>query len=377
MRVLVAAGFEAGSHWANTINSVKMAEGFARLGHEVAIICFASLDGGKKPVEELAKMYGLEKVVKWVQLPPKVMGKRVDVHWGFSSMALVVCMRFKPDFVFSRNYIFPYLTSKLGIPTVAESHAHAGNRTRPFLRVIRGAGNKNYRKLVTISRVLVEHYQKLGVPEDKLLVLPDAVDLHLFERPERLPENPYQNPGPHIVYAGHLYDYKGIPTIIEAAESLPEYEFHLVGGFPEDVKRHKGIVREKRLQNVYLHGLKQHSEMPPYLWHADVLLLPPSQYHPSAAWTSPVKLGEYLASGTPVVATSIMALREWLSEEEVEFVEPDDAKALAKGVKSVMDDKDKTKQRIRTGLKMARTLSYETRVRRILNACGYDQDRIG
>ena len=39
MKILVASAFEASSQWAHAINTVKMAQGFARLGHAVTLVC--------------------------------------------------------------------------------------------------------------------------------------------------------------------------------------------------------------------------------------------------------------------------------------------------------------------------------------------------
>ena len=169
-----------------------------------------------------------------------------------------------------------------------------------------------------------------------------------------------------MAYVGHLYDYKGIPTILQAAALLPKVDFHLIGGLPEDVSRQRARVEQMELNNVTLHGLRSHSAVPPFLWHADALLLPPSARHPSAAWTSPLKVGEYLASGTPVVATAIPALQDWLSEQEVKFVPPDDAAAMADGILTVLRDPEYSMGLTQAGLKKAQTLSYQHRAARVL-----------
>jgi glycosyltransferase involved in cell wall biosynthesis len=254
----------------------------------------------------------------------------------------------------------------MGITTVAESHAQPGTTSVPFLRLVQATHHPAFRLWVTISEHLADHYQSLGVPRDKLIVLPDAVDLQLFQRPVSLPPSPYCSDQPVVAYIGHLYDYKGIPTILQAAALLPEVGFHLVGGLPEDLSRQRARVEQMGLDNVTFHGLRPHSEVPPFLWHADTLLLPPSAHHPSAAWTSPLKVGEYLASGTPVVATSIPALRDWLSVHEVKFVPPDDAVAMADGILSILKDPDYSMSLSEAGLKKAQTLSYQHRAARVL-----------
>jgi glycosyltransferase involved in cell wall biosynthesis len=372
MRILVAGSFEAASMWAHAVNTVKMAQGFARLGHDVTILCQGPSAGPIAPAE-LARLYGLTEALRWVQIPSTVLRHRVGEHWGFALLALPSILSSRPNMIFARNYILPWVTSRCGIPTIAESHAHPDNRTAPLLRLVSATRHKDFKTWVTISHHLAEHYRSLGVPEGKLLVLPDAVDLALFQRPQDLPSSPYSDRGPHVLYSGHLYDYKGIPTILQAAARLPAVEFHLLGGWPEDIARQQERANEQGLTNVVFHGLRPHSEVPPFLWHASVLLLPPSQHHPSAAWTSPLKLGEYLASGTPVVATDIPALRDWLTDTEVEFVPPDDPEAMARAIDHLLSNGARTQQLGLAGLGKARDLSYERRAASVLQAAGFKE----
>ena len=323
MRIAVVASMEAGVEKAYAINSVNMAQGFAKLGHDVTLITFANR-GGKRPLDELKELYDIRVPLDWIQLPRVFRKRFISSDLPFALMALLQLWRVHPDFVFSRSYITPVLSARYGFPTVAESHAHTDNRTPPFLKMIEATNNySQLRYLITISNVLSEHYQLLGVPQDKMLVLPTGVDMNRFTRPEHLPLSPYTTNKPNVTYVGHLYDYKGIPTILETAKLCLDTNFHLIGGSPQDIERIQNIIIEKNLVNVTLHGHKRQSELPSYLWNADILLLPPSLDHPSAHWTSPVKLGEYLASGTPVIATRIPALQDWLTDEQVTFIEPD------------------------------------------------------
>jgi glycosyltransferase involved in cell wall biosynthesis len=343
-----------------------MAHGFAQRGHEVTVVCYRPSEK-RVSQAELAHIYGLRKPVRWIQVPRKLLQRPIGQHWEFCLLALPVVLLMRPDLVFARSYIFPWLSSKVGIPTVVESHAPLDNRTAPFLHLVDAASHRNLRLWVTISGRLADHYRSLGVPRDKLIVLPDGADISFFSRPSVLPPSPYTHHAPIAVYTGHLYDYKGIPTILETAALRPDVQFHLVGGWPEDVARQQARIELMGLSNVTLHGLKAQVEIPPFLWHANALLLPPSANHPSAAWTSPLKLGEYLASGTPTVATSIPALRDWLSEDEVEFVNPDDPGALAAGITEVLKDRIYARNLTRRGLEKVRNFSYESRAQRILD----------
>jgi glycosyltransferase involved in cell wall biosynthesis len=331
-------------------------------------------------VEALNRYYGIETPIRWYRLPARLMGRRVTPHWFYTALALPTLLRLRPDFVYSRNYALPASTSRLAIPTAAETHAWPENSEPAFRLLLKATHHRGFRRCVTISHRLAEQYAALGAQADKIRVLADAVDLRLFERPDAMERHPSpygkvvdgsnaSTGGPHVVYAGHLYDYKGIPAILDAAVLLPDVRFHLVGGLPADIERHAQTIRERALSNVTLHGLKPYADVPPYLWHADVLLLPPSARHPSAAWTSPVKLGEYLASGAPVIATDIPALRDWLSDGpdgEVRFVAPDDGAALAEGIRHILADPATAGRLSRAARRKAARLTYEGRAAAIL-----------
>lgn len=369
MRIAVVVSMEAGVEKAYAINSVNMAQGFAQLGHDVTLVTFAQRSG-KCDFDDLRIQYDIRVPLRWIQLPRIIRKRFISADLPFALMALFQLMRMRPDFVFVRSYIAPILSAKYGFPTVAESHAHTDNRTLPFLKMIAATTRyQNFRKLITISDVLSTHYQSLGVPSDKMLVLPTGVDIDRFA-PSDTP-SPYSTDKPNVTYVGHLYDYKGIPTIIEAATKLPDLNFHLIGGLPKDIDRVQQKINELSLSNVTLHGFKPQPEIPPYLQHADMLLLPPSLDHPSARWTSPVKLGEYLASGTPVIATRIPALEDWLTDEQVTFITPDSATAMVGAIHDGLVNPVSAEKKAEQGRQLAETFSYQVRAQIILTSCGF------
>jgi glycosyltransferase involved in cell wall biosynthesis len=74
---------------------------------------------------------------------------------------------------------------------------------------------------------------------------------------------------------------------------------------------------------------------------ADALVLPNSAEKTiSAEYTSPLKLFEYMAAGKPIVASDLQSVREVLDEGNACLVPPDNPKALAKGIHSVLDNPD-------------------------------------
>lgn len=361
MRIVVASPLEAGSQWAHALNTIKMADGFTRLGHDVTLV--TRRDGGSEiPHRELVEMYGIDQRLRWQQLKTTYAGVNVFRQgFPFSWKAYRVARSLNAELVYGRDFYFPWLCARAGIDAAAESHAPPGTDSLRFRTLVRASRMPSFRMWVTISETLRDYYASRGADAARIRVLPDAVDLSMFLRPADVGKNPYGAGGPNVVYAGHLYDYKGIPTILDAAGRLPDVRFHLIGGWPEDVSRHRATAAERRMHNVTFHGLRRYSEVPAFLWHADLLLLPPSADHPSAAWTSPVKLGEYLASGTPVIATDIPALRRWLTDEETQFIAADDGDAMADAVTELLGDRPRCGALSASGVALAHSLSYETR----------------
>lgn len=377
MRIMVISGLGAGSQLAHAINTVKMAQGFARLGHDVTLVC--QRDGDRRRRErELREIYGLTTDLRWIVLRDRLGGRPVGQHWKFAALALPHVVKGRPEFVFTRSYWVPRMTSRLGVPTAAETHAFAGSEAPEFLGMLNAVRRPSFRCLVTISPVLAEYYASRGAPSGKILVLPDAVDVEAFRPPREPGASPYEGPGPHIVYSGHLYDYKGIPTLLEAAQQAPDLQFHFVGGTEEDLQRQREAAERGSLRNVTFHGMKRQCDLPPFLWHADVLVLPPSGAHPSAAWTSPVKLGEYLISGRPVVMSDIPALKASVPAECAEYFEADRAGNLVDALRRVLHSPERRAQLVLAGGRLAETLSYESRARKILEASGLRAEtRIG
>ena len=127
--------------------------------------------------------------------------------------------------------------------------------------------------------------------------------------------------------------------MLEAIVRATNY-FVFVGGMKNDLIRFSLLIRQKQLNNVLLVGQRPHAEIPYYLKAADVLVLPNSATEKiSSHYTSPMKLFEYMASGTPIVASDLPSIREVLNWQNATLVRPDDPKDLARGIEAVLKNK--------------------------------------
>lgn len=374
----VIGQFEAGSSLAHAINVVKTAGGFARLGHRVIVCCRAPQNGAS--VQRVACDYG-EPSLEWRFEPRGAIETGSDLGREFARWAVGVCTAERCEIVYARHFLGALAAARTRVKAILETHAHAGEPNALLEECLRNLGP--YKKdqiasLVTISMILKEDYLRRGADSGRVHVVPDGVDLDLFGAVQaecRGPARPRSRPV--AMYAGHLYDYKGIPTILESARLMPDVDFVLLGGLPEDQARVRSQISAESIPNVRLMGAIPHSEVAARLKEADVLLLPPSGKHPSARWTSPVKLGEYLASGRAIVASDIPALRDLVEPPSVRWFRPDDAYSLAESIREALTEtpQERTSREV-CAAEWAHRYSYVERARRILASVLSDENRI-
>lgn len=149
--------------------------------------------------------------------------------------------------------------------------------------------------IIAASDVLASRF-----PAHKTLAIPHGVDYRLFSEPAlRAPDLPVGRP--IAGFYGALADWIDVGMIAHAAKSLPNWDFVLIGPVQTNIS-----VLE-RLPNVHLLGPRAHSTLPSYSQHWTISMLP---FHDNAQIQAcnPLKLREYLAAGTPIVATPFAAL---------------------------------------------------------------------
>lgn len=182
-----------------------------------------------------------------------------------------------------------------------------------------------------ISRI-AERYK---FPIDRMLRQPNAVEAKDFDISTSQEDARAQLGLPHegeiALYTGHLFGWKGVHTLADAAAFLPaNVSILFVGGTTEDRSALQTYISEHNLPRISFVPHQTPDKIPLYQKAADVLVLPnTAKEEASRIETSPVKLFEYLASGKPIVASDIPSIRDIVSDKEVFFAKPDDGKNFA------------------------------------------------
>ena len=156
------------------------------------------------------------------------------------------------------------------------------------------------RKVDLILVVSEELAQKL--PGSKTVMLPHGVDYDLFATPAEPPAYHSKLQGPVAGFYGSLSEWLDVEMLTRTATALPGWTFVFVGA----VKTNIGALSE--LPNVKFIGPKPHSRLPAYVQSWDVAMLP-FRHNRQIEACNPLKLREYLASGTAIASTDFPAVR--------------------------------------------------------------------
>jgi glycosyltransferase involved in cell wall biosynthesis len=230
------------------------------------------------------------------------------------------------DAIVSRNLYAAFLFGVLKRrPLVFETHQLEHGARKPIQRLVM---TRPWVTTVVISKRLREHLEHHhGTSPSHTVVLHDAAPdgirpLDVGDRRSTLRTLVPDAAGPWDAicgYFGHLYAGRGIEVIEAVAALRPRTLFLIYGGNEADVSARR---KSNALPNVKFMGHVTHVEARRLMRAFDVLLMPYQTRvsigvagHDTANWMSPMKMFEYLATGVPVVASDLAALREVLRHE--------------------------------------------------------------
>ena len=192
--------------------------------------------------------------------------------------------------------------------------------------------------IVTTTGNLAELERRFG-KRLRVAVIPNGTRL----QPDRKFETLHPIPPLCVVYAGHLYPWKGVDVLLQALVKLEGVNATIIGGdaAEPDFQRLQDTSRSIGLgSRVEFVGMVEPSRVSGLLAKGDVLVLPNVGAEPTVNHTSPLKLFEYMAAGKPIVASNLPSIREVLRDgENAVLVEPGNPTALTSGLRRVLEDR--------------------------------------
>jgi glycosyltransferase involved in cell wall biosynthesis len=139
--------------------------------------------------------------------------------------------------------------------------------------------------------------------------LPNVADYEHFRKAAGalpIPPDIASIPRPRIGFVGAIADYKvDFNLVARIAQRRPEWHWVLIGKVGEGQPGTN--VDKLSAPNIRLMGPRPYEDLPTYLAHFDVVVLPcPLNDYTQSMF--PMKFFEYLAAGKPVVSTRLDAL---------------------------------------------------------------------
>ena len=363
MKILYIANIRLPTEKAHGVQIMKTCEAFATLGHEVTL----AVPTRKTPItDDPFTYYGVKPNFSIMRLRTPDLMRFGPIGFLFSALWLSEQTRFlrvfrEADIIYSRDAFVLLQYVLLGRELVLEAHADPTFIERLVARFA-------YR-IVAISGAGARSFAEIGVPDEKIVIAPDGIDLEAFAHPESR-EAARARLGLPLdkkvaLYAGRLDGWKGVDTLCEAAELLSDdTSVVVIGGEPEQV-----AAFSARYPHVRFLGFRPYRELPDNQAAADVLVLPNTAKNKvSMHYTSPLKLFTYMASGVPAAISDTPSSREILSEEDTYFFAPDDSRALADSIREILADEDDARKRATAAKRKVSGYTWEKRAANIITS---------
>ena len=377
--------------FACTVQQANMCAAFSQAGCAVTMVrpWYRGMDPGG--YSKLADYYGLSTPFTVVTLPSLLSLSRLEGRspWGvpflgggsvLASMSWYLWRQIRqtpaavPLLLYGRSVLATmmglWLQKKIGqrknIRVIFEVHSLT-QQPAWGLRYVLHHGDR----LITISQALKRDLcSDPRIAPEKILVLADGI------RRDQLNHSAETNAAAaamridipqgfskRVVYTGSATPGKGVEVLIQAAELTPSHvQFILVG------ERITVGANQAGNDRIYCPGFVPPAHVALYQACADILVLPNVAEGFIHAYTSPLKLFEYMAAGKPIVASDLLVLREVLQDgHNALLVPPADPAALARAIMRLLENPKLAAKIAANAYQEAQKYTWEKRAEKILN----------
>lgn len=332
-----------GEAWTNRL--LAYAKGFAELGKEVTIY-FLITDKNRTPY--LLNIPGVEIVNLWEQ--DGCLARRFRVISFLKNLFKFKMEIKEQDCVFLygiHNYQF-YITRQISkyAKVFCESTEHPAvfSKSGKITNLKLKQNLNNLNGLFVISQSLKDFYESIGVIKDKVHVINMFVDTARFNG---LLKN---NKEKYIAYCGAVsYDKDGVDILIKAFAIFRKYhrdfKLYIIGNgvTMNTIPRLKELsISLDASDDIIFTGAVSPNRIPQLLYDARILALArPNNLQAKNGF--PTKLGEYLATGNPVVVTRVGDIPLFIKHHENGFLSNPEAESFAEQLLWVADHYEEAK----------------------------------
>jgi PEP-CTERM/exosortase A-associated glycosyltransferase len=201
--------------------------------------------------------------------------------------------------------------------------------------------------VTTICEGLKADIVARGIPEARVTVIPNAVDIEAFRFAGPVDETLKRELGlmgrTVIGFIGSFYAYEGLDLLVEALPLVlqvrPDARLLLVGGGPQEQALRAAVSSAGLDDRVVFTGRVPHGEVQRYYSLVDMLAYPRRSMRLTETVT-PLKPLEAMAQGHLLVASNVGGHRELIRDGQTGVLfEPGKAEALAAAILRLLDSR--------------------------------------
>jgi glycosyltransferase involved in cell wall biosynthesis len=286
-------------------------------------------------------------------------------------------VKFVPDVIHCNTYFPVYsgsVASRLkGTPLVSTFHDIYGLRgwissQRSFGWGLLGhfattlAAKLPHKRIIAVSPQCKQKLLRLGVPDEKITIIPNGVDLKLFDSidNEKVPNQ--------LLYVGRLVNFKHVDWLIrafvEVLDKVPVAKLKIVGSGPEWFRLHEMIKSLKLESHVVFTGKTNTYEVVArYFKESEVFVLP------STVEGEAIVLKEAMAARLPVIAMNVpgSGVLSLIKDGENGFlIEPGKPSLIAEKIVELLQNEQKRRKMGDAGRKFVEKYDWEVIAMRVL-----------
>jgi glycosyltransferase involved in cell wall biosynthesis len=334
---------------AEGIHVAEIVKAFRQLGHDVRVL---SLIGEATNTTSKAQS-------RWARLARLMPGfvyefgeMAYNLH-GYVSLSRAV-QEFRPDFIYDRYVSYNYSAvgtgRRYGLPVILEVNSpysfqkQTFDETLYFKHVLRFFERRICRdatRVVVVSTPLKKFLVSIGVPTERIVVMPNGTDPDVFHpdidgQPIR---QQYGLEGKIVIgFCGILRPWHGLELLIqafaEAVQSRTDLHLLIVGDGPIRAE-FEGLLRDRGLDRyVTITGRQPHERVRLFVAAMDIAVSPRATFY-----ASPMKILEYMGMAKAIVAPDMENIRDILTHmHDGLLFRAEDAGSLAKSLQYLIGD---------------------------------------
>lgn len=272
-------------------------------------------------------------VCRGMEKPDVIIGS--SVHPFAVIAAWWLAKRYKARFIFEVRDLWPQTAVEMGVIKATGIPARILYAWEKFMY-------KKAEKIIVLLPNAKEYIEKRGINPQKIVWIPNGVDLKRFDNSELLDSSldvakafeKYKDEF-KVVYAGAHGPANGLETIIDAAYLLAKksanIHFFLIGDGPEKEKLIKK-AQEMAIDNIIFFDSVPKFQIPSILQQSDLLMFCLRDLDIYKYGISLNKIYDYFASGKPVIMAGNTVNNIVREARAGITVEPENPEALANGI---------------------------------------------